>query len=105
MPASSLYCSQKSLSMISAAATKRRIAASPAVRLPLLGLLVSSATASELWDKSIAPTAAVPAVVRPFLMNERRPSGEKGPLSTSFIDFSFERFVVHRTGLETRHDR
>ena len=38
MPASSLYCSHKSVSRISAAARKRRIAASPWVIPPLLVL-------------------------------------------------------------------
>src|SRR6266511_6326106 len=65
MPASSLYCCHRSVSMISAAAKNRRIAASPRVRPPLAragGASVSSRPAPRV----AAPTAA------PFAKKERR---------------------------------
>src|SRR5215472_1925712 len=71
-PPNSLYCTQKSVSMISAAAAKRRSAASPGVSRPLFS---SSADADALWDKSPAPTVATPAAT-PFLRKPRRVEAE-----------------------------
>src|SRR3954453_2114549 len=65
MPASSLYCCQRSASMISAAARNRRIAVSPRVSLPLASAAGGSANSR--------PTAVVPTPsVAPFTTNERR---------------------------------
>src|ERR1700730_10633635 len=64
---SSQYCSQRSLSRISAAARNVRIAASPLVSLP-----DSSPKAGLELDRSPAPTLAVPTGGSPFWMKERR---------------------------------
>src|SRR6266481_4306973 len=56
MPASSLYCCHKSVSMISAAARNRRIASSPAVRPPLA--LAVGALANSPAPIVPAPTAS-----------------------------------------------
>src|ERR1700756_408076 len=73
MPASSLYCTQRSVSRISAAAANRSNAASPFVICPLcLFPLSSSANNGALSARSPAPPAATPAAVSPFLRNERR---------------------------------
>src|SRR5437773_3077067 len=64
MPASSLYCCQRSDSRISAAARKRRIAASPSVRPPL-------ASAAAVSANSPAPTAPAPTAA-PLSKNDRR---------------------------------
>src|SRR6476646_2924369 len=63
MPASSLYCCHMSVSRISAAARKRRIAASPFVRPPLAPATAVSANP--------APTAPAP-IAAPFSKNDRR---------------------------------
>src|ERR1700760_2125656 len=69
MPHSSLYWTQRSVSIISAAAAKRSIAASPKVRRPLCSpFSSSSAKAEELLARSPTPAA----VANPFFKNERR---------------------------------
>src|SRR5437763_7348125 len=66
-PPSSWYCNHRSVSMISAAARKRRMAASPRVRLPLR----SSSPASARVASSVPALKAAPAIPIP-LRNERR---------------------------------
>src|SRR5690242_19401354 len=70
MPPSSLYCTQKSVSRISAAAANLIRAASPFVSLPLF----SSGPCFAQIGVSLNPTprAAVPAANAPFFKNERR---------------------------------
>src|SRR6516162_10405307 len=80
IPPSSLYCTQKSLSRISAAAANLRRAASPGVRPPL-----SASRSSPRRVSSPVPTAAVPAAVSPLLMNERRLIELFSLFSRSFI--------------------
>src|SRR5207245_1332883 len=71
IPPSSLYCTQKSVSRISAAAANRSRAASPRVRRPLCSSGPSWANADEVWANRPAPTLAAPATPMPF-RNERR---------------------------------
>src|SRR5439155_23674209 len=71
IPPSSLYCTQKSVSRISAAAANRSRAASPRVRRPLYSSGPSWANADEVWANRPAPTLAAPATPMPF-RNERR---------------------------------
>src|SRR5437879_8321021 len=85
MPPSSLYCTQKSVSRISAAAANLSRAASPLLSLPLCSSGPLSAKSSELLVSSAAPTAAVPAVPSPFFMNERRLTELRTPFKASFI--------------------
>src|SRR6185437_14685148 len=66
MPASSLYCCQRSVSMISAAARKRRIAASPRVRPPACAKAGASSRTSRPTPKVAAPATA------PLARKERR---------------------------------
>src|SRR5215469_5675817 len=93
IPPSSLYCTQKSLSRISAAAAKRNNAASPALRGAGCGVWVTREGASA---KSAYPTPTAPAAI-PFLMNERRlfdvPGLRAVPLSITeaIRSFSFQR--------------
>src|SRR5258708_608306 len=73
MPPSSLYCTQKSVSRISAAAAKRSSAASPRASLPLC----SSGECSVLWASELGASrpalmVAAPAAAKPPFMNERR---------------------------------
>src|SRR5215472_17006855 len=68
MPPSSLYCSQKSVSRISAAAAKRSNAASPA--LSVLGVWPWAST-DVASAKSEYPTPTAPAAIA-YFMNERR---------------------------------
>src|ERR1700733_14895465 len=70
MPPSSAYCTHRSDSISSAAARKRRMAASPLLRYPLL-----CARAEVPWANKPAPTAAAPPVRRPLFINERRSTG------------------------------
>src|SRR5215469_4624196 len=81
IPPSSLYCTQKSVSRISAAAANLRRAASFGVRPPL-------AKTVELWANSPAPTVAAPAAIVPFFKNARRFEPLVNTLSV-FIAFSF----------------
>src|SRR5262245_4365986 len=69
MPASSLYCTQKSVSMISAAAANLSMAASPLSRLPLAS---SWAKTVELSRNRLEAIVAAPAAANPFFRNERR---------------------------------
>src|SRR5437762_4564130 len=71
IPPSSLYCTQKSVSRISAAAASRSRAASARVRGPLCSSGPSWANADEVWANRPAPTLAAPATPMPF-RNERR---------------------------------
>src|SRR3954465_5083448 len=89
MPASSLYWSQMSLSMISAAATKRRMAASPLLREPCF----SCANAGTLLLRRAAPAVAAAPATIVFLRNERRLEGRATTLSCDS--------VVPRAGLLT----
>src|SRR6266566_633752 len=65
MPPSSLYCTQKSVSRISAAAANRSRAASP-------GVSPCCAKADELVARSPTPAVAAPAAASPFFRKERR---------------------------------
>jgi hypothetical protein len=67
MPPSSLYCSHRSLSMISIAARNRRMSTSPVVML----LLLARATASDPLANSPAPTVPAPTT-SPVRKKERR---------------------------------
>src|SRR5271168_3886328 len=83
MPPSSAYWTQRSDSMISAAARKRRMAASPGVKRP------------EFWAPNVdtplaarlAPTVATLAVTMPSLINERR--------FDFFLNIGSERSIVY----------
>src|SRR6266567_1004068 len=104
IPPSSLYCCQKSVSRISAAAKKRRIAASPGVRPPL-------ASASDASPSNSAPSAAAPAPSR----NERRlvppsatlaaepPSGEAMRLGDSVLIVDSDRSLRAFIDSSRRH--
>src|SRR6266851_4235107 len=75
MPPSSLYCTQKSVSKISAAAAKRSKAASPLDRLPLPSCRpLLWAKTDEVSARRAIPAPAAPAA-NPFLRNERLPDG------------------------------
>src|SRR5260370_21599862 len=65
MPPSSLYCTQKSVSRISAAAANGSRAASP-------GVSPCCAKADELVARSPTPAVAAPAAASPFFRKERR---------------------------------
>src|SRR5205807_9300252 len=96
-PPSSLYCTQKSVSRISAAAANLSRAASPGVRRPLCSSGPRSAKTDELWANSPAPIVAAPAAVNPFLMNERRLIEFFKPFSNFFIgDLLLELDLEHR---------
>src|SRR6266702_6868414 len=85
IPPSSLYCCQRSVSRISAAARNRRIAASPLVRLPLCSSGPFFAKADELLANSPTPTVAALAAVNPFFTNLRRLIEDFTPFSTSTV--------------------
>src|SRR2546426_6000942 len=68
VPASSVYCSQRSDSMISAAASQRKMAVSPRVRWPLPG----SAKADGTFFKIAAPAVTAAPATTLFFRNERR---------------------------------
>src|SRR6266567_2294410 len=68
VPASSVYCSQRSDSMISAAASQRKIAASPRVRWPW----VSWARTDGTLSKIAAPAVTAAPATTLFLRKERR---------------------------------
>src|ERR1700733_14059186 len=70
IPPSSAYCIQRSDSISSAAARKRRMAASPLLRYPLF-----CARAEAPLANKPAPTAAAPPVRRPLFIKERRSTG------------------------------
>src|SRR4051812_33424403 len=73
MPASSLYCCQRSDSMISAAARNRRIAASPLVRRPLWTLVWLFFAKTSGGSTSSRPTAVAPTPsAAPLNITERR---------------------------------
>src|SRR3954470_14549132 len=73
MPASSLYCCQRSDSMISAAARNRRIAASPLVRRPPLALVWPFFAKTSGGSTSKRPTAVAPTPsAAPLYISERR---------------------------------
>src|ERR1700736_5276258 len=74
IPASSWYCNQRSDSIISAAASQRRIAASPRVIRPS----PSSATADGTFEKIAAPAVTAAPAIALFLRKERR--------SNAFVD-------------------
>src|SRR5215467_5242459 len=80
MPPSSLYCTQKSLSRISAAAANRSKAASPVERAPL-------AKADSV--SKLGAMAATPAAIKLFFANERRLRGTLKPSSKSFMGSPF----------------
>src|SRR5215469_17039210 len=79
MPPNSLYCNQKSLSRISAAAANLSKAASPVERVPL----AKAVSVSRLG------AMAIPAAIRLFFANERRLRGTFKPSRRSFIGISF----------------
>src|SRR5438046_1366066 len=98
MPASSLYCCQRSVSRISAAERKRRIASSPFLSVPL-------ARATGRPANKLAPTAPAPAPTR----NERRlaspPSPAAAPSSRCALDDSSDLTLMSASDLllcETR---
>src|SRR5580700_1911201 len=68
---SSQYCSQRSLSRISAAARKLRIAASPSLNLPFSR---SSPKAETPLIRNPLLRVAAPAATTPRFKNERRPT-------------------------------
>src|SRR6202040_3381938 len=76
IPPSSLYCCHRSVSRISAAARKRRMATSPAVGMPLRGEASAAVVSKEPADRD------APATPRP-LRKERRltplPDGDTAP--------------------------
>src|SRR3954454_12286762 len=73
MPASSLYCCQRSDSIISAAARNRRIAASPLVRRPPLTLVAPFFAKTSGGSTSSRPTAVAPTPsAAPLNVTERR---------------------------------
>src|ERR1700674_3214311 len=89
MPANSVYCSQRSVSMISAAASQRRMAVSPRVRW----LLPESASADGTFSKIAAPAVTAAPATTLFLRNERRLKAffaEKEELSSPLVWFKFE---------------
>src|ERR1700677_1376063 len=77
IPPSSAYCVQRSDSISSAAARKRRIATSPASRRP------SCARAEDAFANKPAPTVAAPPASKPLFIKERR-STERFVLFTGF---------------------
>src|SRR6266478_2113943 len=87
VPASSVYCSQRSVSMISAAASQRKMAASPRVRWPLPG----SARADGMFSKIAAPAVTAAPATTLFFRNERRLkavfSGEETSSPVVWFDF------------------
>src|SRR5581483_1962167 len=84
MPPSSLYCCQRSVSMISAAARNRRIAMSPLVMGPLL----SSANTEELFINP-APNVAAPVAAKLFFTKERRSTDFFIGSTSFFTEISF----------------
>src|SRR6266566_303638 len=68
VPGSSWYCSHRSVSIISAAASQRRMAASPRVRWPLL----DCARADGTFSKIAAPAVTAAPATTLFLRNARR---------------------------------
>src|SRR6516225_3304096 len=86
MPPSSLYCTQKSLSRISAAAANLSKAASPVERVPL----AKAVSVSRLGAMAIL------AAIRLFFANERRLRGTFKPSRRSFIGISFLKITGRR---------
>src|SRR2546428_3688736 len=100
MPASSLYCCQRSVSMISAAARNRRIAASPWVRPPL----ASASDGSS--NRPPAPRLAAPTAA-PLSRKDRRlvRSRDCSLASMSFSSPNLAVSGVPPEGLVSFHDR
>src|SRR2546427_1417729 len=72
MPPSSLYCTQKSVSRISAAAANLSNAASPGVSRPLFSSGPSLALPGSSLASKPTPTVAAPAAIALLFKNERR---------------------------------
>src|ERR1700676_107287 len=86
IPPSSLYCTQKSVSRISAAAANRSSAASPRLSLPPLSSGGRSfPRAGELDASRPALMVAAPAAASPPFMNERRLISLLGLFRTCFM--------------------
>src|SRR6266568_9606643 len=95
VPASSWYCSQRSVSIISAAASQRRMAASPRVRRPLL----DCARADGTFSKIAAPAVTAAPATTLLLRNERRLNAFFSGKETSSPVVWFEVEGVPREGL------
>src|SRR6476620_11663063 len=95
MPASSLYCCQRSDSMISAAARKRRIAASPLARRPPLALVWPFFAKTSGGSTSKRPTAVAPTPrAAPLYISERRLIRSCGWCVVSSIDVLLQRSLA-----------
>src|SRR5216684_2489812 len=95
MPASSWYCSHRSLSIISAAASQRKIATSPRVRWPLLDCARADGTLPEI----AAPAVTAAPATTLFFRNERRLRAFFSGKETSSPVLWFEVEGVLREGL------